>query len=152
MKRFFLAYNNGVAALAPEHVILDAQKAWDVRRAIEGMGSRGDSADRLAKVDAARLGVAHVPNVPIFTFVDNERFKGQPWFTGTTEELAVLRTHILSTGAEIISEGRGYVPFSNGMEMGYHGVREMEDELRFVTTELQFVEEFGVTMRELLGK
>lgn len=145
-RRFYANYNNGVRAIASAEVVMTGRK----RRMIElwiSDKSSDDYSRRQTLLEATKTGLAHLRLTPIFTFADSERVKEQPWFTGDNDLHLLLTGYIAEEGG-VISLGL-YVPFSNGAEMGAHGPEAMSEELKFVTTDGQFEETFGITLKEL---
>lgn len=146
MKKFFICYNNGVTALVSEEVKNDLHKQYVIW---QNFAEREKDEEYTKRWRAATASEAtrHL-KTPIFTFVQDERFKKSPWFTGNDELLEMLCLHIKECGWEI-EEGSFFVPFSNGCEIGLHGKDSMKSELAQVTTEQQFRETFGLTTSAL---
>jgi hypothetical protein len=76
-----------------------------------------------------------------------------PWFTGTDDpngdsDLTSLLNYITRNGGRFCSSSF-HVPFSNGAEVGLHGREAQLNELRYVTTDSQFKETFGISLGEL---
>ena len=141
---FLFCGNNGVTAIASERVVDDLER-------LNGHGGIIHSLDTFCNSAEARQALnrvfSHIGK-PIFAFVSPERFTHQPWFTGSTLIWEALADYIEFEGG-IIKGGGFYVPFSNGNEMGMHGLEAMENELRFVTTSQHFRETFGIEYGEV---
>ncbi|MDI6733929.1 MAG: hypothetical protein QMD50_00340 [Patescibacteria group bacterium] len=92
-KRFYIAYNNGVYAIADEksyHAFLGGKYL------IETI-------------------LSEVSNWNIFIFVRSDRYQRDHWFLGTHEMFERLIQELKNSGARIIDIGQDmYVPFSNG--------------------------------------
>ncbi len=144
MKRFFVCNNGGVTATMSEDTRVDILKDLAIRTRLACKHHYTDISVELDR------GLGHLC-VPIFTFVSTKRFTESPWFTGDSDLFNALVVYLESGGAEFAPWGF-YVPFSNGMELGMHGEREMENELSYVTTERQFQDTFGISRNELLQK
>ncbi len=145
---FYTGYNNGVQALAHESVVRNMELVNKIASWHDNPKNGFQDYDRRrVHVKAALEALGHIPTKPIFTFAGKERAEAQPWFTGDTYDLDLLLKYLQSEGARI---GTGlYVPFSNGAEMGIHGIEAMQSELGYVTTRSQFKEVFGISMDEL---
>ena len=143
-KKFFTTQNNGVIALVSEDVYAGLAHRAEIQ---EALMSRNDSRATLAMTE----GLAHM-GTPTFTFARRERFVESPWFTGDCDWgnglFETLCSYIQAEGGRVV-KGGFYVPFSNGCETGLHGPTSMADELRHVTTEVQFRATFGLNTNEL---
>ncbi len=146
-RAFHIYRNNGVIALTPQDYTEETSQLVD---RLCGYYERG----HLSSVEQADLVGAVLNTVlkkPVFTFVRTERAQQSPWFTGDVELLEALKDHIREQGGNIQGVSF-YVPFSNGNELGIHGIKMLQDEIRWVTTDSQFLEEFGISRKELLGR
>lgn len=139
-KWFHTCYNNGVEAVVSHEVFENIRR----KRLI------------LTKLKVKNDLLPHISEVPIFTFVNIGRLEESPWFTGTcstrddpnVSDVRLLLNYITRNGGHF-GGAMFYVPFSNGAEMGLHGSQSQRDELRYVTTDAQFMEAFGVSLNEL---
>ena len=145
MKRYYSCYNNGVNAIVSEEVLRDLEKRQEIYKVFQGHSAHFQTQEyEVAKAEGLRgLGL------PIFTFVNPERFKTAPWCTGDTDLLTALQKQIQKDGGVLYITGF-YVPFSNGAECGLSGPESVAAELAYVTTERQFRETFGVSIEECL--
>lgn len=120
-KKFYIAYNNGVYAIADEtsyHALLVGKHLIET-----------------ASVEVSTWNV--------FTFVRSERHKRDHWFIGTHEMFERLIQELEASDAKIIRVGRDmYVPFSNG------GLPH-QSEWRFIRRESDFFKVFGIQGEEL---
>ncbi len=147
-KTFFVNYNNGVTSITPERVVRNQGLVATTHDRIASGMNQMDAEVRAQYMDALKDALAHIPTTPVFTFVDDERKSKSPWFTGTTHTENALVEWVKENGGHI--EGNaGYVPFSNAAELGVHGPDAMRNELRYVTTEAQFEEIFGIGPRDV---
>ena len=144
---FHLCYNSGVHALVSNEVYENQMR----RNAI----ILAPMMDRLREQIDKRDILPHIPDRPIFTFARQERVQKSPWFTGMDtdtpgypSDLKRLLNYITRNGGQFANAGF-YVPFSNGTEMGRHGTDSQFNELRYVTTNSQFEETFGISLNEL---
>jgi len=135
-QRFIAGSNNGVYALAHEDY-LKRQNAILSALQLERDASR-----------EVRSYLSHLRG-PIFTFVDEERYQRAPWFTGDRGLATVLFHYIHREGGTVVESGI-FAPFSNGAEVGMHGAEAQRTELSYVTTEREFLETFGITVKELM--
>jgi hypothetical protein len=150
MERYYFCSNNGVTAVVGEKTYKNLQKyqaicTWfgerDIKKSFE---------ERNLRTETACSGIEHLC-VPTFTFTHPERASVSPWFTGDTIILIALIRHI-KNNLGLIQGGSFYVPFSNGCEIGLHGEESMRSELRYVTLEQQFQNEFRISTSELIHK
>lgn len=140
---FCTAYNNGVYAIVTADVMANLSRVGKIVARLRAMDVEDEH------VDIWKM-FAHIPRTPIFTFTREERAKESPWFTGDEMVYHALVDYLIpGTGGEVRSSGF-FVPFSNGMEVGIHGSKAQQDELRHVTTEQQFREAFGVSFEGAL--
>jgi hypothetical protein len=161
-KFFYICYNNGVASVISEEVYATRTQAMIIRGALRETAqgqikatnyALREDADRArdAWSDSVNKGLAHISETPIFTFTVGDRVARSAWFTGSSELLALLREWVKSEGGAF-REASFYVPFSNGCELGMHGLERVEDELKYVTTHEQFEKTFGVRYLDLVAK
>lgn len=144
-QEFNSAYNNGVSAIAHRTVREHAYRCSEiVKRLTE---EHGGSSSPLADAIEAAL---QNSNGPIFTFASTERVAESPWFTGDGFDLYALLTHIEQEGGVIARSL--YVPFSNGLELGFHGTAAQVLELGWVASGWQFFQTFGITLDELRAR
>ena len=150
-KVFYEDYNNGVYAMVSDTVYWGRAQFDRIRQKLADKGRCSFLGDgRL--FDVALAETVPLPRMPIFTFVvSTPRYSESPWFTGDELILSDLRAHIRDVGGQILRRSI-FVPFSNGKEMGLHGVEAQLAELKYVTTEEQFVEAFGISMGEVVKK
>ena len=99
--------------------------------------------------DAFFRAFGHIAQTPVFTFVTQERVGNSPWYTGTHDLHKALCRYIEREGGEVKELSSVWVPFSNGSERGLHGFDSQVDELRYVTSDRQFVDTFGVSAQQL---
>lgn len=141
---FLVCSNNGVTAIAALEVVLDLED-------LNGHGGIMQALDVFSySTEDQRIfgrALSHVGK-PVFTFVDPERLKHQPWFTGSALVWEALTDYISEEGGRI-ERSSFYVPFSNGIEIGQHGITAVENELRFRTNRPQFRETFGISLGEV---
>ncbi len=130
---FFVSMNNGVYGVVAADVFANLQRRAAIERRFPGLGD--------ALLD--------LPTRPIFTFAKSERVVDAPWFSGTDNHFAMLRWHLEKQCGAYIEGGNFYVPFSNAHELGHAGPEVQRFELAFVTSNRQFEETFGTTLREL---
>jgi hypothetical protein len=143
--KFFYCQDNGVVALTSVDTLNDMAKYIAIIENIKDVQLKNDS-------KALYDSLAHLNQGVIFTFSrDRERFKKSPWFTGDIDLFASIRRHFRNS-EHTFEERSFFVPFSNGCELGFHGESAMATEFRFVTTEQQFREAFGISRSELLAK
>lgn len=147
-KWFHNCYNNGVEAVVSHEIWENIEKRYAIVRAL---GLLEDVREKIVwKEDI----LPHLPEMPIFTFASTDRVTKSPWLTGTRSsedrenDLHRLLNYITKNGGWF-SNIPFYVPFSNGAEMGLHGPKAQLSELRYVTTNSQFEETFGVSLDEL---
>jgi hypothetical protein len=149
-KWFMVCYNNGVDALVSNLVYKDIMRRQEIllHSSIRELQSAIGTAVNL---------LPQFPVGPIFTFTHAERYAKSPWFTGTCPEdsntsrandFTRLQNYITRHGGHT-NTARFYVPFSNGIETGMHGVPRQLHELSYATTHAQFEETFGISLREL---
>jgi hypothetical protein len=125
--------NNGITAFTTDNVRINLTKI----KAIE------------EKTGSKLVGqLAHMPDIPVFTFCEEERFKVSPWLTGSHDLFKKLITFISNRGGVIV-ETQFYVPFSNHYESGKRGQEQQKAEMHFVTSQAQFYNAFGVTLEWL---
>lgn len=146
-KVFLICQNNGVMAITP--LDYSRETAELVKRLCDYYSSQNWTSAEAEKAEGAVLEI--VLRKSVFTFARTERVNDSPWFTGDFPLLNVVMGYIREQGGEI-REGWLYVPFSNGYELMLHGVKALQDELRWITTDKQFDEEFGITRAELLSR
>lgn len=143
---FFEAGNNGVFALVSAEVQHNRDRFEQIRKQLCQHG-RVRVTGR--EFDEALLRVLPLRTTPIFTFTLHERYKESSWFTGDLQMQAELINHIRRSGGSIDRSRPIFVPFSNGVEMGHAGLDAQCRELRFVTTDEDFVKEFGIYPQDL---
>lgn len=144
-KVFYEDRNNGVYALVAEEVFNSRVRFDKIRQVLSAHPPVNDG----RQFDVALLSAIPLPRRPIFTFVSSQtRSDESPWFTGNEAMLDNLREHILDEGGRI-EQSSVWVPFSNGAEMGYHGLDAQCAELWYVTTDEQFFQAFGITLEDL---
>lgn len=120
-KRFYIAHNNGVYAIADEESYF----------AIIGGKTLIETASPKES------------NWRVFTFVRRERWNRDHWFLGTHGMLNRLIEELETSGAEIIRVGQDmYVPFSRGN-------LPHPPEWRIIRRESDFFEVFGIRLEEL---
>ena len=134
-KSFFRNYNNGVYSLASEEVFRGREKAERIL-------------NHLCLAEEVEVLELPLPASPIFTFAHYDRVLESPWFTGHAECLRKLIEHICEAGGSVLDSGL-HVPFSNGVEKGRFDRAAQLAELRYVTSERQFAETFGITINEI---
>jgi hypothetical protein len=139
---FHTGFNNGVSALAHEAVVANFRKQNAIMNALKNLQTKEDRELIYSALDG------HLPAYPIFTFVRPERFKDSPWFTGDDKLFIALTEYLKNHGARVIHQGL-FVPFSNGYEVGAHGVDAQAGELCYVTSDEEFEKTFGVSIKEL---
>lgn len=144
---FLICQSNGVMAITP--LDYSRETAELVKRLCNYYSSQKWTSAEAEKTESAALET--VLCKPVFTFARTERVKDSPWFTGDFPLLQVVMDYIRERGGEI-RETEFYVPFSKGNELGIHGIKALQDELRWITTDTQFEEEFGITRTELLAR
>ena len=138
-KIFFTCQNNGIVALASETTVKNLTRRNDIVRRINQRFS--SAAERALR----RL------NGRIFTFcynADGEQLNKMPWFTADVLTLTNLRAYIERQGGKV-EGGFFHVPFSTACETGLHGEEALFTELSFVTTDEDFVAEFGISIADL---
>lgn len=139
-KWFHNYYNNGVEAVVSGGIYQNMRKKRAITLALENMGKgNGDQGDMLP----------HIPETPVFTFASKDRVDKSPWFTGTTSSDSCRLLNYITRNGGWFSNASFYVPFSNGAEIGFHGPEAQREELRYVTTDVQFEETFGISLQEL---
>ena len=146
--KFFSTDNNGVAAIVDPGVFENYWKRDRCYRTLTSSDYRTSTVPKVDAVKAIEQGLSHIPLTPVFTFVGEERFKRSPWFTGGPDLFHALLKHLSENGATVFPRSF-YVPFSNGIELGMRGPESAAEELRFVTTNQQFLDTFGVWPSEL---
>jgi hypothetical protein len=148
-KVFFASTNNGVTALASERVVNEKLQRTQIRDAlIKPHVGKASGLDVGKAIDEGlRLATG-----PIFTFVNDERYAKSPWFSGRMWMFEKLLVYIEAEGGVIMGNGYVYVPFSNGIEIRYPEPERMRTELEYVTTTQDFINEFGLTRGEIMGK
>lgn len=120
-KRFCIARNNGVYAIADEESYFALLGG---KNSIEAISPE-------------------VNTWNVFTFVRRERLNRDHWFLGTHEMFECLIQELEASGADIIGVGRDmYVPFSSGN-------LPHQPEWRLVRRESDFFEVFGIRLEEL---
>lgn len=135
---FFQNSNNGVTALIREDLQQNNEKVTRIHHTLEP--------SKLGQVrDAIYDALSHIPQKPVFTFVSRERLFRHPWFTGDETLLVMIEEYIRKEGGTVTNNSSVWVPFSNGSEMGLHGLDAQRDELAYVTSEADFVAMFGTT-------
>lgn len=148
-KTFFTSYNNGVTTITSEEILRNREKVGQIREALQQQELRaGGLIPRDDLATAAQEGLRHIPKVPIFTFSDMERHSRSPWLSGNFHLENAVIAYIEEEGGKC-KPVYSYVPFSNGTELGLHGPEAMCSELRYVTTETQFRDTFGIGPREV---
>jgi hypothetical protein len=148
-KTFFAIVNNGVTALASERVVNEKSqrgKIWDAMMKAHVGKASGSEAGK-AIDEGLRLAIG-----PIFTFVNLERYAKSPWFSGDTRVFDKLVTYIEAEGGLVMHTHMFYIPFSNGIETRFSEPERVRYELGYVTTTQDFVDEFGATRAEIMGK
>ena len=138
-KWFHICYNNGVYAVVSHEIYENIRRKRQI----------------LVRLEMERDLIPHIPETPIFTFAGKDRVAKSPWFTGNDgdsddrkNDWHRLMNYIHREGGHYI-DATFYVPFSNGCETGLHGPATQCDELRYVTTDAQFKETFGISLAEL---
>ena len=150
-QRFIADYNNGVRAIAHELVWTHYQRCTEIVRRLTGdeivrrLANEGLTESMLVNTLEDAL---HSTDGPVFTFASPERVAESPWFTGDFTLLEKLCKYIESEGGIIKGTGL-YVPFSNGLEVGFHGAEAQAEELAWVTNGWQFFQTFGITVEAL---
>jgi len=144
-KTFFTNRNNGVTAITSQDY--SEETAQLVEQLCVYYDAQGFTAQE--QKDAKNAVISVVFFKPVFTFARAERVMNSPWFTGGVMLAQTLKYYIKQEGG-IIQEADFYVPFSNGYELGIHGVKALQDELRWITTKMEFEQEFGVSLTSLL--
>jgi hypothetical protein len=147
-KKFFKWLNNGVCALVRSDVYAQWHRVNNIKlKLLYGGEHHGRTNDEV--IEAVNRGLAHIPVTPYFTFVPERRLEDSPWHTGDKQLLGFLLTYIHKEGG-YFEEGRNvYVPFSNGAELGLSGLAGQEDQLKYVTTDQQFADTFGISAEEI---
>lgn len=146
-KVFYENRNNGVFAIVSQEVQLDRARFDSIRTRL----TRNGVADG-PKFDAALIEAVPLQRMPIFTFAGGvARYEVSPWFTGNEPIFWALREHILGAGGQLY-EHSIFVPFSNGTEMGHAGLEAQCRELKYVTTDEQFIQTFGIALKDLVNK
>lgn len=148
-KAFLVSANNGVTALASEVVVnekMQRARIWDALMKSNIGKATGFDAGK-AVDDGLRLAIG-----PIFTFTNPGRYASSPWFSGDTLVFDKLVAYIEAEGGIVLRQYAFYVPFSNGIETRYSEPERMRYELGYVTTTQDFVDEFGATRADIMGK
>ncbi len=126
MAKFFTSTNNGVTAVMTE----EAHRKLEERHAL------------IIEAKGKGLGIPQLPLVlPIFTFSKPEH-RSFKYMTGTL----VLMNRLLDEH-EVLLNGNIWVPFSNGIELGSHGVEQQLFEQQFMTSLDEAFEAFGLMMQ-----
>ena len=75
-----------------------------------------------------------------------------PWFTGSFEDLELLKIFIEQEGGELRPAGFN-VPFSNGLEEGFQGAgRQLEELQQYVATQAQIRKIFNGSLQDVFRK
>lgn len=144
---FLICHRGGVTAITP--LDYSEETAELVERLCDYYDSQEFTVMERASANSAVLQV--VFRKPIFTFARSGRAKESPWFTGDHDLLGILHNYILEQGGEV-RDGDFYVPFCNEHELRIYDTKALQDELRWITTNAQFLEEFGISREELLTR
>lgn len=149
-RTFFINNNNGVTAIVDQLVNANGEKRRALYRSLVESRVPG-SPDREEGAEAFDIGLEHLWGTPVFTFADVERVARSPWFTGSSVLLDSVCRYIEKEDGLLIRGRSIFVPFSNGAETGLRGPRPRAQayELRYVTTEHQFLDTFGATIAEV---
>src|SRR4051812_49370936 len=87
-KTFFNCFCNGILAIAEERVKNNLVKI----KAVE------------STTDSRLIGkLAHMPDIPVFTFCELERFKTSPWITAPNDLFQKLDIYIKNSGGYVDS-------------------------------------------------
>ncbi len=141
-----------MVAIVSEEVYNDLRKAHQIWEHFkERDDERNIPYNDQWKALTASQAVGHL-TVPIFTFTHDERWKTQPWFTGGEKLWSMLNDYFEQSDNYIERDRSFFVPFSNGAELGMHGKDAMVGEFRYVTTETQFRDTFGISPTELKAR
>jgi hypothetical protein len=145
-RKFFECFKRGVMAIVTEETLRNRERSKSIRTTLEEIElGRGGLILPDPFSNAIQEGLRHT-YTPIFTFVyDLDR--ASPWFTGDYVLYDKIRHHLEIEGGNI-QKSDFYVPFSDARELGVHGYEAMRSELEFVTTEAQFRDAFGISLRE----
>ncbi len=152
-KTFIQGYNNGVYAFGELKFSQALKNSPRLRAVIEWyknhptLFSKNES-DHLEILKKIELVLQLRDYLPVFVFAARtDRAESQPWFLGDKRLAETLLQYIRSEGG-IIVEG-GYVPFSNGHEMGTSSAESLLNEIEFFATEEEFEDVFGISLEEL---
>jgi hypothetical protein len=147
-KVFYQCRNNGVTAIVSRATQQNRERRQRISNALT-RGNEGSVEQKAGLLRAIEEGLAHIPIGPVFTFANSERTSTSPWFTGGEVFLDFLREYIVANGGRIDESYEFWVPFSNAAETGVHGPGALRAELRHVTTEEDFVKEFGIAREDM---
>lgn len=146
-KMFFLNSNTGVTAITPRDD--SGEIAELTQRLCDYYGTLGLTEEEY--VNAVGSVLMTVFCKPVFAFARKDRVESSPWFTGDEVFLEKLCEYIREEGG-IIQDIEFYVPFAKGYELGIHGIKALQDEIRWITTDAEFEEEFGISRQEILSR
>ena len=147
VERYYLCNNNGVTAIVVEETYKDIMKNEMISSWFEERSTKKSHEERNLHAIVVCLATQYL-SIPTFTFTHCNRASVSPWFTGDTKILIALIKHIKEMRG-VLLDGSFYVPFSNGSEIGLHGVDSMRSELNYVTTQKQFRDTFGISISKL---
>lgn len=142
-RTFFTNIHNSVSVIVDELTYNDGLKRSAIYRCLVG-GHPNVSYARNQGTIAFNKGLNHLSGVPVFTFTDTRSELTGPWVTGSSALLESLWRYIEDEGGQIGMRPM-FVPFSNGAQPD-------ADALRFVTTERQFLETFGITTEQVSAR
>lgn len=133
-QRFFFCTNNGVTGVLDEKILRNIERRANIERTLgEAVGSALD----------------HLPQTPVFTFADSSGENLGYFVTSHMRWVATaLKRYIVAMGGTY-EGGSFYVPFSNQWERRRVDRKTQALELRYVTSEQQFEETFGVSLNEI---
>ena len=151
MSKFYTCHNSGVTALVSDEILHNMICIEHTIQELVGKRCvyQNLKLDPEAIVSSIKKGLHHLPTTPIFTFVKVERWRNSTLFTGNEFLLKTLIDHLKHDG-HTVNPAEFYVPFSNGKELGMHGVEAMTNELSYITSDRQFRETFGRDLNTLL--
>lgn len=133
-KKFFFCSNNGVTAVVEESILRNIERRQNIERTLgESVGNALD----------------HLQQTPIFTFADSSSENIGYFVTSHMSWVAnALKRYIVAMDGTY-EGGSFYVPFSNQYERRRVDRKTQAAELRYVTSEQQFEETFGASVREI---
>ncbi len=155
-KTFIQNYNNGVYAFGEVKFSRALKNSPRLRAVIEWYKNHptfftkneSDHREILRKIERILQLRDHLPTFVFAAHTD--RAESQPWFLGD-KKLAETLIRYIQSEEGIIVHG-GYVPFSNGHEMGTSSVESLLNEIEFFATEEEFEKVFGISLGELKAR